>query len=79
MFPLFPHALHIEMAQLAAGPAAVPYVPTRVEVQRIDAAVHLQSLREKTLDFIFIPAVNKDLFVFVSVMETILFTDLVCN
>ena len=35
VFPCVSYALHLEVAQLPAGTAAVPHVPTRVEVQGV--------------------------------------------
>lgn len=37
VFALLPHPLHHEVAQLAAGAAAVPHVPPGVEVQGVTA------------------------------------------
>ncbi|XP_071794468.1 uncharacterized protein [Asterias amurensis] len=35
VFPCVPYALHLKVAQLPAGTAAVPHVQTRVEVQGV--------------------------------------------
>lgn len=37
MLALLPHALHPQVAELAAGPAALPHVPPGVEVQGVTA------------------------------------------
>lgn len=40
MLPLLPHALHPEVAELAAGPAAVPHVSAGVEVQGVNGWIY---------------------------------------
>lgn len=43
VFPLFPHALYSEVAELPAGAAVMPHVQTRVEVQGMIETLQKQS------------------------------------
>lgn len=57
---LFPHALHPEVAELPASPAAVPYVSSGVEVQRVTLVdyVYYKDGRFTGILF-FLPPVNR--------------------
>ena len=44
--PLFQHSLHREVAGDAADPASVPYLQTRLEIQRVNFRTRIQNQRK---------------------------------